>query len=88
MADEKEACLNRKMRAAIRRGRLKVAEETALPPDLRKASGFPRQTASLLLLSSAGRLSLPAEPKGLLGWKPSERQSLSAHQAAEPPATM
>jgi hypothetical protein len=47
-------------------GRVKVAEKAALPPAVRKASGFPAQTASLLHLGSAGRLSLPAEPRGLL----------------------
>ena len=33
---------------------------------VRKASGFPAQTASLPPLGSAGRLSLPAEPGGLV----------------------
>ena len=33
---------------------------------MRKASGFPAHTASLLPLGSAGRLSLPAEPRGLV----------------------
>ena len=33
---------------------------------MRKASGFPAQTASLLPVGSAGRLSLPAEPTGLV----------------------
>jgi hypothetical protein len=33
---------------------------------MRKASGFPPQIASLLSLGSAGRLSLPAEPSGLM----------------------
>ena len=35
-------------------------------PDLRKASGFPGHAAFLLPPGSAGRLSLPAEPRGLL----------------------
>ena len=47
-------------------GRVKVAGKAALPPAVRKASGFPAQTASLLPLGSAGRLSLPAEPRGLV----------------------
>jgi hypothetical protein len=33
---------------------------------MRKASGFPAQTASLLPLRSAGRLSLPAESRRLV----------------------
>jgi hypothetical protein len=45
-------------------GRIKVGEQAALPPDLRKAPGFPGQTASLLALRTAGRLSLPAVPRG------------------------
>jgi len=48
------------------KGRVKVAEKAALPPAVRKASGFPARTASLLPLGSAGRLSLPAEPRGLV----------------------
>ena len=47
----------------------KVAEKAALPSrvrGMRKASGFPAQTASLLLLGSAGSLSLPAEPRRLV----------------------
>ena len=47
-------------------GCVKVAEEAALPPDLRKASGFPGQITSLVPFGSAGRPSLPAEPKGLV----------------------
>ena len=47
-------------------GRVKFGEKAALPPDVRKASGFPVQTASLLSLGSAGMLSLPAEPRGLV----------------------
>ena len=47
-------------------GRVKVAEKAALPPAVRKASGFPAQTGSLLPLDSAGRLSLPAESRGLV----------------------
>jgi len=47
-------------------GRVKVAQKAALPPAVRKASGFPAQTASLLPPGSAGRLSLPAEPGGLV----------------------
>ena len=50
----------------MRQGRVKVAEKAALPPAVRKASGFPAQTASLFPLGSAGRLSLPAEPRGLV----------------------
>jgi hypothetical protein len=46
--------------------RLEIGGKAALPPDLRKASGFPAQTASLLPFGSAGRLSLPAEPRGLV----------------------
>jgi hypothetical protein len=49
--------------ASPAKGRVKVAGKAALPPDVRKASGFPAQTASLLPLGSAGRLSLPAEPR-------------------------
>ena len=41
-------------------------EKAALPPDVRKASGFPTQTASILPLCLAGRLSLPAEPRDLV----------------------
>jgi hypothetical protein len=52
--------------APTQQGRVKVAEKAALPPAVLKASGFPAQTASLLPLSSAGRLSLPAEPRGLV----------------------
>jgi hypothetical protein len=44
-------------------GQVEVGGEAARPPDVRKASGFPVQTASLLPFGSAGRLSLPAEPK-------------------------
>jgi hypothetical protein len=47
-------------------GRVKVVEKAALPPVVRKASGFPAQTASLLPLGSPGRLSLPAEPRVLV----------------------
>ena len=50
--------------AAAAQARLKIGGKAALPPDLRKASGFPAQSASLLPFGSAGRLSLPAEPKG------------------------
>ena len=50
----------------MRQGRVKVAQKAALPPAVRKASGFPAQTASLLPLGSAGRLSLPAEPRALV----------------------
>src|SRR5208282_4846542 len=48
------------------RGRVKVVGKAALPPAVRKASGFPARRASLLPLGSAGRLSLPAEPRGLV----------------------
>jgi YVTN family beta-propeller protein len=41
--------------------------KAALPPDLRKASGFPAPRAPLFSFGSAGRLSLPAEPGGLVG---------------------
>jgi hypothetical protein len=41
-------------------------EKRLCRPAVRKASGFPAQTASLLPLGSAGRLSLPAEPSGLV----------------------
>ena len=47
-------------------GRAEVGVKAALPPDLRKASGFPARAACFLPLGSAGRLSLPAEPKGLV----------------------
>ena len=56
-------------------GRLKVGEKAALlsvSRRMRKASGFPAPTASLLPLGSAGRPSLPAEPRGLVRGKPSE----------------
>jgi len=43
-------------------GRFKVGEKAALPPDVRKASGFPAQTASLLPLGSA----LFYPPEGVL----------------------
>jgi len=52
-----------------------------LPPDVRKASGFPSRNSSYFL--AAARLSLTAA-KTILTPK-SERQSLSAHQAAKPP---
>ena len=66
-----------------RQGRVKVGAKAALPPDLRKASGFPATSPSFL--RSAGRLSLPAERRGpVLGISATERQSLSARQAAEP----
>jgi len=71
---------------ACAQDRVRVVEKAALPPAVRKASGFPPQTASLL--ASAGRLSLPADPKGLVRRKPSERRSLSASRVrgtAEPP---
>ena len=51
-------------------GCVKVAEKAALPPAVRKASGFLAQTASLLPLGSAGRLSLPAEPRELVRAEP------------------
>ena len=48
-----------------RQGRVKVPEtqqpEAALPPDVRKGFAFPRASALTDPLSSAGRLSLPAE---------------------------
>ena len=47
-------------------GRVKVGEEAALPPDLRKASGFPA-TPPPSFLPSAGRPSLSAERRGLVG---------------------
>jgi len=47
-------------------GAVKVAEKAALPPNLRKASGFPAQIAPPLLPGSAGRLSLCAEPGDLV----------------------
>jgi hypothetical protein len=53
-------------RTTVSQGRVKVAEKAALPPAVRKASGFPAQTVSLLPLNSAGRLSLPAGLKGLV----------------------
>jgi predicted thioredoxin/glutaredoxin len=56
--------------------RAKVGGKAALPPELRKASGFPPRTASLLALGSAGRLSLPAEPRGSV--------RVEAHGKAEP----
>ena len=58
------SCVNRNENGG--QGRVKVAEEAALPPDVRKASGFPGQTTSLVPLGSAGRLSLPAEPRELV----------------------
>ena len=67
--------------------RAKVGGKAALPPELRKASGFPPRTASLLALGSAGRLSLPAEPRGSVRADTSERRSLSASRVrgtAEP----
>ena len=56
--------------------RIKVGEKAALPPELRKASGFPPRTASILALGSAGRLSLPTEPRGSV--------RVEAHGKAEP----
>jgi hypothetical protein len=71
-------------------GRVKVAGKAALPSrvrGMRKAPGFPAQTASLFPLGSAGRLSLPAEPRGSVRADTSERRSLSASRVrgtAEP----
>jgi hypothetical protein len=53
-------------RAGAAQARLKIGGKAALPPDLRKASGFPAQIASLLPPGSAGRRSLPAEPRRLV----------------------
>src|SRR5208337_2486456 len=54
-------------------------------PDLRKASGFPARAGGVLLLR-AGWKAQPSSPLGggQPGNGPSERQSLSASQAAEP----
>jgi hypothetical protein len=68
-------------------GHVRVREGTslaALPPALRKASGFPFRLDSLYSPRLAGRLSLPAERGEQLRKCPPERQSLSAKQAAEP----
>ena len=62
----RDAALHSNWDTTIHQGRVKVAEKAALPPAVRKASGFPAQTASLLPLGSAGRLGLPAEPRGLV----------------------
>jgi hypothetical protein len=45
------------------RGHVKAAARAAVPPDLRKASGFPACFPALFC--SAGRLSLPAERRGI-----------------------
>jgi hypothetical protein len=53
-----------------KQARAKVGQKAALPSrirGMRKASGFPAQTASLFTLGSAGRLSLPAEPREFVG---------------------
>jgi len=52
-------------------------------PDLRKASGFPATPAPFVLLRALRRLTDCAE-KVIQARCPSERQSLSANQAAEP----
>jgi peptidoglycan/xylan/chitin deacetylase (PgdA/CDA1 family) len=54
------------MIASAAPGGVKVAEKAALPPDLRKASGFSAQIAPPLSPVSAGRLSLPVEPGELV----------------------
>jgi hypothetical protein len=57
----------------------------ALPPDLRKASGFPAGADPSFPSAQAGRLSLPACAEEVVRvGRPLERQSLSTSQAAEP----
>ena len=54
-------------------------------PALWKASGFPANAGPSSSSAQAGRLSLPACAEEVLQEaRPSERQSLSAYQAAEP----
>jgi hypothetical protein len=54
-------------------------------PDLRKASGFPAGAGPPSSSVQAGRLSLPACTEEVFRVeRPSERQNLSASQAAEP----
>ena len=60
-----------------------MEEYAASPPDVRKASGFPLQPPCSFF--AASRLSLDAVK--VIRKLRSERQSLSAHQAAEPPGT-
>jgi hypothetical protein len=50
----------------VRGGLGQTREKAALPPDLRKASGFPAQTATVFPLGTAGRLSLPAVPRAVV----------------------
>ncbi len=75
--------------------RTRAAESSIAPgsierlrrPDLRKASGFPAGSDQPTTSAPAGRLSLPADGKEIAHEVlPSERQSLSASQAAEPQA--
>jgi len=57
----------------------------ALPPAVRKASGFPAHAASFLVSAQAGRLSLPAGAEEVVReTRATERRSLSAQRAAEP----
>ena len=56
-------------------------------PDLRKASGFPAPFRTSFSSAQAGRLSLPACAEEVSqDTQPTERRSLSAHQAAQPQA--
>ena len=53
------SCVNRNENGG--QGRVKIAEEAALPPDVRKASGFPGQTTSLVPLGWKAEPSSRAE---------------------------
>lgn len=54
----------------------------ALPPDVRKASGFP-EVFTCCLFEATPRI-LEAEPPGRSKSGPAERHSLSAHHVAKP----
>jgi hypothetical protein len=57
----------------------------ALPPAVRKASGFPATPTHFSSSAPAGRLSLPAGAEEVISGRiAAERRSLSAQQAAEP----
>ena len=64
-----------------------VSNERLSRPDLRKASGFPAGADETTTSPPPGRLSLPLGGQEIAHEvRPSERQSLSASQAAEPQA--
>ena len=77
-------------RGALRRGPVRIGgsrERFArlCRPDLREASGFPASSDPRPPLGRLEGLAFqPAQRRFLRGTRPSEGQSLSAHQAAEP----